>query len=159
MAKRARPPRVRAAVSTPLAMAALGVVLALAGCASSEGSPAAPSSSNVPRLAFHEPRTPKDAAYEYVQALAQDRTDLTGQLAGGISCGGRLDAGSWPLMFTSASTDQQMHFHVSGVSRTGPSAWRVTVDVFAGESAPGFHVDTTVVSSASRYRVCSAESR
>lgn len=158
MARRGRTGQVRA-VPTRVAMLALGLGFALAGCAGSNASrEAASGSTEAPHLAFHEPRTPRDAAYEYVQALAHDRTDLTQHLAGGLACGDRLEIGSWPLAYTSADTDPQMHFHVRRVRPTGPSAWRVTVDVLVGDNTPGFHVDTTVVSSASRYRVCSAES-
>ena len=71
---RERTLRVRATVPTRVALATLAAVLPLAGCAASGGSAAAPSTSNAAHLSFHQPKTAKDAAYEYVQALAAGRT-------------------------------------------------------------------------------------
>jgi hypothetical protein len=139
-----------------VALGGLAAALALAACAGSDGPPTAPSStSRATHISFHEPKTPADAASEFVRATAIDQADVTDQL----TCRDRPNFGSWPITFVSPGSDTQLHFEVSRVRRTKQATWHVTVEVQIGQHRDGFHVETTVVKSAGHYRVCSAESR
>ena len=109
----------------------------------------------VARMSFHEPKTPADAASEFVRAMAFNQADVTDRLA----CLGRPSFGSWPVAFGSPGSDTRPRFYVSRVLRTERAKWHVTVAVRTEGGAPGFHVDTTVVKNAEHFRVCTAASR
>lgn len=139
------------------AIPAVAFAIAIAGCSSTNGSesPAASATSvQITKFAFHEPRSPADAASEFARAHLIPNLARQNAAMDRLTCFEGPTYGTWPSVFTKSGLATNPRIIVTGSHRVAPMTWRVSVSIRYDQPEADVRLATKVAKQAGHYRVC-----